>query len=95
MTPKRMTDVSGTEFQAVWSEGEDFILKDYRGQLMTSVARRDELSNFTVVVVNSWRNIYGQVFLFGTLFIVIYIISVLPPEVASGGSTKIVGGGQS
>ena len=77
MTPKRMTDVSSTEFQAVWSEGEDFILKDYRGQLMTSVARRDELSNFTIVVVNSWRNIYGQVFLFGTLFFVIYIISVL------------------
>ena len=76
MTPRRMTDVNGTEFQKVWSSGEDFILTDYRGQWMTSVARRDELSNFTVVVVNSWQNIYGQVVMFGTLFIIIYAVCV-------------------
>ena len=76
MTPSRMTDVNGTEFQKVWAEGEDFILTDYRGQWMTSVARRDELSNFTVVVVNSWQNIYGQIVMFGTLFVIIYAICV-------------------
>ena len=76
MTPSRMTDVNGTEFQKVWSVGEDFILTDYRGQLMTSVARRDELSNFTVVVVNSWQNIYGQIVMFGALFIIIYAVCV-------------------
>ena len=76
MTPQRMTDVNGTEFQKVWSTGEDFILKDYRGRFMTSVGRRDNLSNFTVVVVNSWQNIYGQIILFGILFVVIYAICV-------------------
>ena len=76
MTPKRMTNISSTEHQEVWANGADFVLTDYRGNLMTSVARKDELSNFTVVVVNKWRNIYGQVILFGIIFLIIYAIAV-------------------
>ena len=76
MTPKRMTNISETEHREVWETGTDFILTDYRGNLMTSVARKDEMSNFTVVVVNSWQKIYGQVILFGTIFLIIYVVAV-------------------
>ena len=76
MTPKHMTNIVDTEHQKVWLSGADFILTDYRGQWMTSVAHKDSLSNFTVVVVNSWSNIYGQVILFGCVFLIIYVIGV-------------------
>ena len=76
MTPHRMTNIFETEHRNVWIRGEEFILTDYSGKLMTSVARKDELSNFTVVVVNGWGNIYGQVILFSCIFMVIYAIGV-------------------
>lgn len=76
MTRNRMTDIGGTEHSTAWAQGEDFLLTDYSGRWMTSVARKDELSNFTVVVVNSWQNIYGQVILFGFVFLMIYLIGV-------------------
>lgn len=76
MTPNHMTNIAETEHQKAWEVGDDFILTDYRGQWMTSVAHRDLLSNFTVVVVNSWSNIYGQVVLFGIIFLIIYVIAL-------------------
>ena len=74
MSPKKMTNVNSTEYKKVYEVGEDFILTDFRGDLMTSVARKDKISKFTVVVANRWQNIYGQVLFFGILFVFIYAI---------------------
>ena len=76
MTPDSMTNIYATEYGKVYENNEDFILKDYRGNLVTCFAKENEESNFKVVVANKWSNIYGQVIFFGTAFIVIYIICV-------------------
>ncbi|MBQ3452190.1 MAG: response regulator, partial [Selenomonadaceae bacterium] len=54
--------------------GKDFIMEDFRGAYMTCVAKKNKLSNFTVVVANDWNEIYGQVLYFGVIFVVIYLI---------------------
>ena len=76
MTAEKMTDIATTEYRRVYTTGEDFVMQDYRGAYMTCVAKRNDQSNFTVVVVNDWNKIYGQVILYGVLFIVIYLICV-------------------
>ena len=74
MATKSMTDIRDTEYKKVFAEGKDFIMEDFRGAYMTCVAKKNKLSNFTVVVANDWNEIYGQVLYFGVIFVVIYLI---------------------
>ena len=76
MSTDNMINISATEYRNVYSAGEDFIMKDFRGDYVTAFVKKNTPSDFTVVVVNDWWNIYGQVFLFGSAFIAIYLICV-------------------
>ena len=76
MATNSMTDIRDTEYKKVFAEGEAFIMEDFRGEFMTCVAKKNNLSEFTVVVANDWNEIYGQVFYFGAIFVVIYLICV-------------------
>ncbi|MBR0260482.1 MAG: response regulator [Selenomonadaceae bacterium] len=76
MTADKMTDISATEYAEVFKNDEDFLVKDFRNNYMTCVAKKNKSSGFTVVVANSWHDTYGQVILFPSVFIIIYIICV-------------------
>ena len=76
MMTDRMVNIDTTEYKRVYLTGEDFIMQDYRGAYMTCVAKRNELSHFTVVIANNWNKIYGQVVIYGALFILIYALCV-------------------
>ena len=76
MSNDSMINISATEYRDVYSSGEDFLMKDFRGDYITAFAKKNSPSDFTVVVVNDWWNIYGQVFLFGAAFIAIYLVCV-------------------
>ena len=69
----RITD---TEYRYVYAHGQDFLMQDYRGAYMTCTAKKNPTSNFTVVVADNWNKIYGQVVLYATLFIAIYLVCV-------------------
>ena len=74
---ERMTDISNTEYAEVFPNGEVDTLRDYTGNFVACLAKRDSLSNFTVVVANNWWNIYGNNILLGGLFIILLAICIL------------------
>ena len=76
MSSEKMIDIYDTEYREVYATGEDFLMKDYRGRFMTCAAKMNKQSSFTVIIANSWINIYGQVILFTVIFIVIYIVCI-------------------
>lgn len=76
MANDKMTDILGTEYRNVYTAGKDFFMADFHGRYMTCVAKSNELSKFTVVVVNNWFRIYGQILIHAVLFVVIYGVCV-------------------
>ncbi len=76
MATDNKINISATEYRNTYASGEDFLIKDFRGNYVTAFAKKNLPSGFTVVVVNNWWNIYGQVLIFGVAFLVIYLICV-------------------
>ena len=77
LSKSRMTEIFGTEYSAVYSSNEVISFKDYTGSYVACLAKKNKTSNFTVVVANSWWNIYGNIFALGLMFISLLGICVL------------------
>ena len=76
LSKSRMTDISGTEYAEVYGSSEVETFRDYTGNFVACLTKKNTLSNFTVVVANSWWNIYGNIVLLGGLFVVLLLICV-------------------
>ena len=76
MSGEKMTNISNTEYRDVYCNGKDFILQDFNSEFVTCFAKKNNMSDFTVVVAKNWMNIYGQVLLFAAAFIAIYLMCV-------------------
>ena len=72
----RMTDIDGTEYSRVYSSGTVDTLKDFSGSYVACLAKTNKTSNFTVIVANSWWNIYGNIVLLGCVFVILLSICV-------------------
>ena len=77
MAVKRMTDIFGTEYHKAYTSGKVDTLKDYTGNYMACLAKKNKTSNFTVVVANSWWNTYGNIVFLGAAFIILLLICIL------------------
>ena len=76
MSPDNMTDIYATEYQEAYTKGEDFLLKDFRGNWLTCFAKKNQPSTFTVIVAKNWVNVYGQAIFFGGVFVAIYLLCI-------------------
>ena len=76
LSKSRMTDIDGTEYSKVYSSSEVVTLKDYARNHVACLAKKNHISDFTVVVANSWWNIYGNVMILGALFFILLGICV-------------------
>lgn len=82
MSMNRMTDIAGTEYRHVYSSGTVETLKDFSGNYVACLAKKNKAGEFTVVVANSLWNIYGNVIMLGGIFVILLgicigIVSVL------------------
>ena len=77
MSTTKMTDVFGTEYGIAYSRNKVATIKDYSGNYVACRAKENPTSNFTVIVANSWWNIYGNIILMIGVFIALIIISIL------------------
>ncbi|MBR6711801.1 MAG: response regulator [Selenomonadaceae bacterium] len=77
LSKTRMTNIDGTEYFSAYSSPNVVTLKDYAGNHMACLAKKNQISDFTVVVANSWWNIYGNIVLLGGFFIILVLICVL------------------
>ena len=76
LSKKRMTDISGTEYANNFESEEIRTFKDYSGNYVSSLAKKNLTSQFTVIVANSWWNIYGNIVFLGLIFIILLCICV-------------------
>ncbi len=77
LSKSRMTDIAGTEYAGVYESKEVKTFRDYTGNFMACLTKKNVVSNFTVVVANSWWNIYGNIILLGVMFVLLLGICVV------------------
>ena len=70
------TNIADTEYADVYFESEVFTLEDYSSASVACLAKKNAESNFTVIVANSWWNIYGNIATLGGLFILLLVICI-------------------
>ena len=76
LSRSRMTDIFGTEYARVYENKDIETFRDYTGNFVACLAKKNALSDFTVVVVNDWWNIYGNIVLLGLVFVILLGICV-------------------
>ena len=76
LTKSRMTDIFGTEYSKVYSSDDVKIVCDYTDRYVACLVKKNVVSQFTVVVANSWWNIYGNIILLGLVFVMLLGICV-------------------
>ena len=76
LSMNRMTDIAGTEYSAAYTSNTVKTFRDYTGNYVACLAKKNKTSNFTVVVANDWWNIYGNNILLGLFFIMLLCICI-------------------
>ena len=77
LSRSRMTDIFGTEYARVYENKDIETFRDYTGNFVACLTKKNSVSDFTVVVVNDWWNIYGNIVLLGVLFVIFLGICVV------------------
>ena len=77
MNTNNSINIEDTEYIKTYSnEGAVFILDDYRNAKIACLAKKNDISNFTVIVAENWWDIYGNAVTLGVVFAVILIICI-------------------
>ena len=77
LSRSHMTDIFGTEYAEVYENKDIETFRDYTGNFVACLTKKNSVSDFTVVVVNDWWNIYGNIVLLGVLFVILLGICVV------------------
>ena len=77
MNTKTSTKIEDTEYRKAYDNvGKVFVVNDYANEKMACLSKKNELSNFMVIVGESWWDIYGSTINLGILFILLLIICI-------------------
>ncbi len=74
MSVKRMTDILKTEYAKAYDVNQVVTLKDYSGNYVACLSKKNTTSDFTVIVASSWWNIYGNILVLTGVFLILLII---------------------
>ena len=78
MNTKRNIKIEDTEYGKIYlNEGEIFVIEDHNAAKMACLSKQNDISKFTVIVAQSWWEIYGSIVKLGILFIVLLIICIV------------------
>ena len=77
MTVDKMTNINNTEYRKVYYLDEVETFEDFSSKKMACLAKKNSSSNFTVIVANSWWNIYGNIISLGIVFVILIILSII------------------
>jgi len=74
LTAERMYEITGTEYKdAYYYPDRVTTIKDFRDHYVACISKQNAASNFTIVVVNSWWDIYGNAVTLGIIFVLLLI----------------------
>ena len=78
MNTKGSTKISDTEYYDAYQRVDEvFIVNDYNGNRMACLAKKNRTSDFTIIVLNNWWNMYGNIFILGIIFTLLLVVSIL------------------
>ena len=72
----KITDIASTEYADAYLDSDIDTFRDYTGNFVACLAKKNRLSNFKVVVANDWWNIYGNNILLGGFFVILLVICI-------------------
>ncbi|MCR5339383.1 MAG: response regulator [Lachnospiraceae bacterium] len=77
MSEQASVNIEDTEFAEAYHRGSVFSLKDYKGQTVSCVTQKDELSGFTVFVVQNWWSVYGNIIFMSFVFLLLLVFCIV------------------
>ena len=72
LSVENTTPVSTTKYKNSYEQGITTRFVDYNGNYSTCIAKKNEASEFTVVIVNRWWSIYGEVIIWAATLVIIF-----------------------
>ncbi len=72
-----VVNIADTEYADVYSTGSSFWMSDYDGRIVACRSRKSDVSGFTVIVVQSWWSIYGNVLIMVSVFLITIVASII------------------
>ncbi|MCR4992509.1 MAG: response regulator [Lachnospiraceae bacterium] len=76
MSEDNCVNVEDTIYASVFHDGSSFFMSDYDGSYVSCYAAKSDMSEFTVLVVQKWWSIYGNVLIMAVIFILMLILSI-------------------
>jgi signal transduction histidine kinase/CheY-like chemotaxis protein len=70
-------NIEDTEYADAYHRHSVFLMRDHDGRLAACYTKNNELSGFTVVVVQSWWSIYGTVLIVVMVFLLMLAVSAV------------------
>ena len=77
MTINKMMNINDTEYNEAYYSNKVETFEDFSDKKIACFAKKNNSSNFTVIVANSWWNIYGNIITLGVVFIILIILSII------------------
>ena len=74
MSPDNAVNVQDTDYANAYYGNRVTVFRDYHGGYAACLARRSDVSDFTVMVVNRWWSIYKSVVLVAAIFAALFIL---------------------
>lgn len=76
MSEENCVNVEDTIYASVYHDGSSFFMSDYDNSIVSSYSEKSDMSGFTVIVVQKWWYIYGNVLIMAVIFIFMLILSI-------------------
>ena len=76
MSADNCVNIEDTIYASVFHDGSSFYMSDYDGSSVSCYSEKSEMSGFTVIVVQKWWRVYGNVIIMAIIFILMLILSV-------------------
>ena len=77
LSENHATNISDSEYAKVYESDEVETFRDYTGNYVACLMKKNIVSDFAVVVANNWWSVYGDIVLLGAIFVVLIGICIV------------------
>ena len=77
LSENHTTNISDSEYAKVYESDDVETFRDYTGNYVACLMKKNIVSDFAVVVANNWWSVYGDIVLLGAIFVVLIGICIV------------------
>ena len=72
-----VVNIEDTKYAEAYHKGELFGMKDYDGSYVSCFAQKSDVADFTVIVVQRWWSVYGNVIIMAVIFLIMLFVATI------------------